>query len=118
MARNSAYITTGNITEWMASTGFLFPSTVAELERFEKLYADEQVNLAGCEIDPEIILGYKKKSTVISMHAKQPAVDVPKYQMAARKGKGAISKSTLNKIKSTQDKRKQNDLGAEKDKSE
>jgi hypothetical protein len=118
MAKGSAYITSENITEWMASTGFLFPRTMVELARFEKLYSDELIHTAGIGIDPEVILGYKKKTSVIALDPKQSSLHQPRYQMAARKGKGAISKNTLNKIKNNQDKRKQHDPGSEKDKPE
>ena len=40
MTQNKKHITPENITEWLASTGFLLPRNEVELERFEKLYGE------------------------------------------------------------------------------
>jgi len=44
------------ITEWLCSTGFLFPRNEVELERFNLLYEDQNPELTGTEIDPDVIL--------------------------------------------------------------
>ena len=56
MAQNKKHITPENITEWLASTGFLLPRNEVELQRFEKLYGDIDFCLTGQEIDPEKII--------------------------------------------------------------
>lgn len=56
MAQNKKHITPENITEWLSSTGFLFPRNEVELERFEKIYGEEDFGLSGNEIDPEKII--------------------------------------------------------------
>ena len=117
MAQNNLNITSDNITEWLASTGFIFPRTIVELSRFEKLYGDVQIDLAGCEIDPDVILGIKPKANIISLNAISEEKEA-KFKMAARKGDSNIPKNIMDKIKKNQDKRKQDDSGTEKEKPE
>ena len=118
MAQNKVHITSENITEWMASTGFLFPRTIVELTRFKKLYADVEENLSGCEIDPEVILGRKPRTRIISLQSPKSESSEPKFRMAARKGDSNIPKHIMDKIKKNQDNRKQDDSGTEKEKPE
>lgn len=112
MAKNKSQITPDNFTEWLASTGFIFPRTIVELARFRKLYGDVQIELAGFEIDPDIILGYKQKTLVVSLKPKSEEIQEPKLRMAARKGGGTISKNIIDKIKKNQENRKQDDPGS------
>ena len=56
MASQDLNITPEKITEWLASTGFLFPRNEVELERFEKLFSDVDFGLTGKEIDPDKII--------------------------------------------------------------
>ena len=99
--------------EWMASTGFLFPRTMKELLRFEKLYSDVQINLEGNQIDPEKILG-RTGGNVISISTIQNKKETV-LRMAARKGDSNIPQHILDKMKNNQDKRKQDDSGPKKD---
>jgi len=114
MAKNNLHITPDTITEWLASTGFLFPRNELELARFEKLYADVQEDLTGVQIDPEVILGRKQRANVISLGSKGETTE-PKFRMAARKGDGVIPKHIMDKIKKNQDNRKQDDTGSAKE---
>jgi hypothetical protein len=100
-----------NVTEWMASTGFIFPRTVVELARFEKLYDGYQEDSTGFQIDPDVILGKKQRTAIISL-SPETEIDEPKFRMAARKGDAAVPKHIMDKIKKNQDKRKQDDPGA------
>ena len=104
MAQNSLNITSDNITEWLASTGFIFPRTILELSRFEKLYGDVQIDLTGCEIDPDVILGIKQKANIISLSSSTEELKEPKFRMAARKNDSNIPKHILDQIKKNQDK--------------
>ncbi len=115
MAKNKSRISTENIAEWMGSTGFIFPRTVAELARFRKLYSDVQSIPAHCEIDPEIILGYKKREVLPSVIAIAQPKQEPVFRMAARKGGGSISKSVLDKIKKNQENNKKDDSRSAKE---
>lgn len=118
MAQNNLHIKADNFTEWMASTGFLFPRTVLELSRFEKLYDDVQEDLSGSQVDPEVILGRKPKTKIISIKPKEEEQSSFTFRMVARKGEGNIPKHILDKIKKNQDKRNQDDNGPKKDKPE
>ena len=118
MARNKSHITTDNITEWMASTGFIFPRTILELKRFEKLYNDVQIDLTGHQIDPEVILGRKTGSKVILMSSTSEMKEETHFRMAARKGDSNIPQYILDKIKKNQDKRKQDDNGGKEESSQ
>lgn len=118
MAQNNLHITPDNITEWLASTGFIFPRTIAELARFEKLYADFKIDLSGCEVDPDVILGIKQKAKTISFDSKVQEAKEPQFRMAARNGDSNIPKHIMDKIKKNQDQRKQDDNGSEENKPE
>lgn len=113
MAQNKSNITPDNMGEWMASTGFLFPRTMKELLRFEKLYGDVQINLEGCQIDPEKILG-RTGGNVFPISSAQNKKETV-LRMAARKGEGNIPQHILEKMKTNQDKRKKDDSGPKKD---
>ncbi|MBS1597324.1 MAG: hypothetical protein JST75_03805 [Bacteroidetes bacterium] len=116
MARNSLHITPDTMTEWMASTGFLFPRNELELARFEKLYAEVEEDLSNSLVDPEIILGRKTRTNIISIDGKIEAQNQPKYKMVARKGDSNIPQHIMDRIKANQDKKKKDDHGTEKDK--
>jgi hypothetical protein len=115
MAPNKSHITPDNMAEWMASTGFIFPRTMRELMRFEKLYGDVVINLEGSQIDPEKILGRKGPADVIQLPQEEKK-EKTHFRMAARKGDSNILQHILDKIKKNQDQRKKDDDGSkEKD---
>src|SRR5688500_18129910 len=62
MEQNKIVITAENSAEWLASCGYLFPSTEAELFRFNKLFGETDASITGREIDPFKII---RKSTTI-----------------------------------------------------
>ncbi len=98
MAQNKKHITPENITEWLASTGFLFPRNEVELERFEKLFGDLDFGLTGKEIDPDkIINGNFRENKIIKMPDDVSQKDFSQYKMAARNGK-ELSKRIKDKI--------------------
>lgn len=87
MTQNKKHITPENITEWLASTGYLFPRNEVELQRFEKLYEKNDFCLTGQEIDPEKIINdtfREKKTLKIPVDANQNQIS--EYRMAARNG--------------------------------
>ncbi|MGN6601376.1 MAG: hypothetical protein ACTHK8_02940 [Ginsengibacter sp.] len=115
MAQNKSNITPENMAEWVASTGFIFPRTMRELMRFEKLYSDFEINLEGFQIDPEKILGKKAAADVIQL-PQDEMKEKTHFRMAARKGDSNIPQHILDKIKKNQDQRKKDDDGSkEKD---
>lgn len=114
MAQNKRHITPENITEWLSSTGFLFPRNEVELERFDKLYGDVDFGLTGKEIDPDkIINGTFKEKKVQNMPDNINQDEINPYRMAARKGNN-LPKHIMDKIKKNQSKPK-NDSSPSKD---
>jgi hypothetical protein len=104
MAQNKKHITPDNITEWLSSTGFLFPRNEVERERFEKLYGEEDYGLTGKEIDPDKIINdtfREKKILKISDEIKKEEIN--SYRMAARNG-SELPKHIMDKIKKNQNK--------------
>lgn len=98
MARNKKLLSPENITEWLASTGFLLPRNEIELARFEKLYSDQDFGIKGDEIDPQKILDGTFSST--KTEKPSPRINMEEYAnylMAARKG-NAIPKHILEKM--------------------
>lgn len=113
MAQNKKHITPENITEWLSSTGFLFPRNEVELERFEKLYGDVDFGLTGKEIDPDkIINGSFIESKVAKLPTEIKQEEVNQYRMAARNG-NALPKHIMEKIKKNQSKPKDDSSGSE-----
>lgn len=106
MAQNKKHITPENITEWLCSTGFLFPRNEVELERFEKLYSEEDFGLTGEEIDPDkIINGTFKETKIVKMPTDIKQEEISPYRMAARNGNN-LPKHIIDKIKKNQSKPK------------
>jgi hypothetical protein len=102
MAQNKKYITPENITEWLASTGFLFPRNEVELARFEKLFGNIDLGLTGNEIDPnKIINGELPQLEISQMPNRIKSEDYNEYSMVARKGNN-LPKHILDKIKKNQ----------------
>jgi hypothetical protein len=52
MKQNDETLNSLTAAEWLASCGFLFPSSAEELERFEHLNAVEAQPIVGDQIDP------------------------------------------------------------------
>ena len=104
MAQNKKHITPENITEWLSSTGFLFPRNEVELERFEKLYDDVDFGLTGKEIDPDKIINdtFRKKK-ILKMPDDVKKEEISPYRMAARNG-NELKKHIMDKIKKNQNK--------------
>ena len=98
MAKNKN-ITPANVTEWLASTGFLFPTNELELFRFNKLHGDLDEQLTGKEIDPERILSGLTSSKIIKMNVTQTSEqEFSSYKMVARNGNN-LPKHILEKMK-------------------
>lgn len=104
MAQNKKHITPENITEWLSSTGFLFPRNEVELERFEKLFSDDDFGLTGTEIDPDkIINGTFREKEILKMPDSIKQIEVSPYRMVARNG-NELPKHIMDKIKKNQNK--------------
>ncbi len=108
MAKNKN-ITPANVTEWLASTGFLFPSNEIELSRFNKLYGELDEKLTGKEIDPERILKGLTPSKVVKLNIATSIEDqFSSFKMVARNG-GNLPIHILEKMKKNQENSKSND---------
>lgn len=102
MAQSKKNITPDNITEWLASTGFLFPRNEIELERFNKLYEDVEMNIPMPNLDK--IINYDiLESKVIKMPESLTSKNIEEYRMVARNGNNLPS-HILYKIKKNQSK--------------
>lgn len=109
MAQNRKHITPDNITEWLCSTGFLFPRNEVELKRFEKIYGEIDLRLTGNELDAEaIILGKNYVSKSIALPNELGKNNMSEYRMVARKGSNLPS-HILDKIKKNQNKKNGNE---------
>lgn len=112
MGQSKKEITLEEMFEWLASAGYMFPSTPLELARFEKLYNDFDYNLSEECVDPFAIINgdYKPKKLKIEFAANIELSEDMK--MAARNFKN-IPEHILKKLK-----RNQNGLGSEEEGSE
>lgn len=115
MAQNKKHITPENITEWLSSTGFLFPRNEVELERFEKLYGEEDYGLTGKEIDPDkIIDGTFREKKILKMPDNVNKEEISPYRMAARNG-NELPKHIMDKIKKNQSRPKDDNSASPED---
>jgi hypothetical protein len=84
MAQNNLHITTKNSSEWLASCGFILPTSILELERFNQLHGDVESSITGIEVDPFRIIqrtaGVQKETSLII-----PAEELEQYRLVAKK---------------------------------
>jgi hypothetical protein len=83
---------------WLASLGFLFPTTHGEVARFERLYADMVIPEDEL-LDPDVILGVKARKLVAGTGKVAPLNSYDNLRMAARNGTGNIPQHILDKMK-------------------
>ena len=113
MAQNKKHITPENITEWLSSTGFLFPRNEVELERFEKLYSEEDFGLTGKEIDPDKIINDTfREPKIVKLSTEINQEEIHPYRMVARNG-SSLPKHIMDKIKKNQSKPKDDSTESE-----
>jgi len=110
MAQSKIHITTDNMAEWLASTGFLFPRNETEMARFDKLYPEEADDVSNFEVDCTRILNGTLKTKVIPLNKEAREEDIIPLKMVARKG-GNLPQHILDKIKKNQDDRTKNNPG-------
>ena len=116
MATNKEIINMENITEWLASTGFLFPSNEMELERFNKLYPDVENEVIDYNINIERILsGNTRSLTIKPVFDQDNIASIRQYKMVARFGKSKqLPPNIMDKIKKNEAKKK-NDASDQKE---
>lgn len=111
MEQNKKHITPDNITEWLCSTGFLFPRNELELSRFEKLYGEVNEIISGNEVDPDRIINGITDAIVINISKTEAEPNLSEFKMVARNGNG-VPKHILEKMKKNQNRAKDNDNGS------
>lgn len=107
---NPLVITNDNLEEWLASTGYLFPTNDLEIARFDKLYDDYAFKLSETRIDVKSIMedSYSCKSSV----AKIIQIDngaINELKMVARNGDSQVTDEIISKMKAKH--RKKDDDG-------
>ena len=100
MAKNKVFPDPESLTEWMASTGFLFPRNVAELDRFNKLHGKEiSEDDSKSTVSLERICSGKARLFPVERRVMEGEEErtIEQYRMAARKG-GGLPEHILNKM--------------------
>jgi len=109
MSKKKINITQDNITEWMCSTGYLFPRNEIELARFERLYPEIERQSEDASVDPFAILEDIRERKVIKLNIEDDQIeDYPQARMAARKYQD-LPEHILKKLKQNQKKSSDND---------
>jgi hypothetical protein len=109
MAQSKPHITPDNITEWLASTGFLFPRNELEMARFDKLYPETE-DAIDFQVDFDKIFNGTLKTSVIPLKKEVEDKDIVPLKMVARKG-STVPRHILDKMKKNQDGRSKEDDG-------
>lgn len=113
MPQNKIHITPEQMPEWLASTGFLFPTNELQLVRFEKIFAEEVNQLANFEVDCDRILSGSLTAKIVAFEPEAKSEDITQLRMVARKGAN-LPKHIQDKIKKNQDERNGNNGDPEK----
>lgn len=97
MKKNRKTLNENEITEILASTGYVFPRNKVELERFEILFGENDYGLTGNEVDPNIILERnQRKPKVIKLSDVENFIS-DDYKLVARKDED-ICKTDVEKL--------------------
>lgn len=109
MSTQKIKISQVNITEWLRSTGYLFPRNEIELARFERLYPEIKRQTEDSSVDPFAILEGTRQRKSIRLDFEDEQVDnYPQLRMAARKYQD-LPVHIIDKIKQNQKKSSDND---------
>ena len=102
-------VTEANLDDWLRSTGFLFPQTKTQIERFNKLYENYDFKLKNTSISTKSIIDgsfcVEKESKIISIDTNL-SHEIESLKMVARKGQSNISQIVFDKMKQNQKKKK------------
>lgn len=102
MAIKVININNDNIYEWLCSTGFLLPRTETELDRLEKLYPPDSINVNESSIDPFAIINGTRQRNIFSISNVELISDEQEQlRMAARKHMG-LPQEIIEQIKRNQ----------------
>jgi hypothetical protein len=94
-------IEVAHFDSWLGSTGFLFPSSELELDRFNKLYEDYNYKLDDKSIDPIAIIEntFHREPKVITMFEKDVDGEIINLRMVARKGNKDLPQHIIDKMR-------------------
>ena len=99
MAKDKDIFKLEDLDDWLCSTGFLFPTKNAHIERFDKLYSDFDFKLKDAKIDVDAIInGTLRKKTVLKLDDDFKDIDFSDLKMAARKGIEDLPKDIVDKM--------------------
>jgi hypothetical protein len=107
MAQNKVFLDPDNITEWLASTGYLFPRNEQELNRYDKLFSDHKdLILSDSSVSVERILSGNIRSLPAVVHfiAQDASQIINQYRMVARNGLEGLPDHVVNKMMNNQEK--------------
>lgn len=92
------------VTEWLCSTGYLFPSNEIELFRFDKLFPKEEIQDSTVSIDR--ILGNNVRqfpeTDIFKNESEQEIID--ELKMVARNGLEGLPDHIIRKMQDNQNK--------------
>ena len=94
-------IEVAHLDSWLASTGFLFPNSELEVDRFNKLYEDYNYKLDDKSIDPIAVINntFHREPKVIPMFEENLEEEIESLRMVARKGKKDLSSQIIDKMR-------------------
>ncbi|WP_160069115.1 hypothetical protein [Sphingobacterium bovisgrunnientis] len=101
--KNNLFENPEHITEWLCSTGYLFPRNEIELNRFDKLFFNIEIKDSTVSLD-RIINNEVRKfplSNIFKQENEQDVMDA--FKMVARKGLEDLPDHIFNKMKKNQD---------------
>jgi len=100
MGNNKANMVTADTLDfYLGVTGFLYPSTEAQLDLFDKLYEDFNYQLDDKNIDCKAIIENRLlPRTIFSIFTDVNEDEVQTLKMAARKGIKDLSDEVINKM--------------------
>ena len=104
MSKNKINITYDNLTEWLCSTGYLFPRNEIELSRFERIYPEVERKSNDDSVDPFTIIDGSRQRKPFRLDLEDDEIEnLPELRMAARKYKN-LPDHIIEKIKKNQNK--------------
>lgn len=89
------------LDNWLGSTGFLYPRTEIELDRFNKLFEEFDFQLDNQSINPLAIINntFYNESKTISMIENDINDEIENLRMVARKGDRNLPQHVIDKMR-------------------
>ncbi|WP_025144298.1 hypothetical protein [Pedobacter jeongneungensis] len=107
MAQSKLFTDPEEITNWLASTGYLFPRNELELKRYNKLFDDgDNIKLTDSNVSLDRIFSGQvmrfPEGTPFQTYDKNQIIS--DYKMVARNGLNGLPEHILNKMLNNQNK--------------